>query len=99
MSYHVLQASTLGMVPPRYAWIIHGWFHEGFWKQSISDETAYPVFDQCSREQIMSIVNEMIIIHSDPRYDEKDATNPIIGNHVRGLAIIIIIKGTLCYEL
>ena len=80
---HVLQASAMGMVPPRYAWIIHGWFHEGFWKQRPSNETSYQAFDQCSSEQIKSIVNQMIVIHSDPRYDERDRGNPIIGNRVR----------------
>ena len=97
MSYHVLQASTLGMVPPRYAWIIQGWYYEAFWKPSPSNGTTYQVFDQCSREQIMSIVNEMIVIHSDPRYDGKDAGNPIIGDKVRCTAIIT--KGRLLYEL
>ena len=80
------------MVPPRYAWIIHGWFHEDFWKRGPNNEAAYPVFNQCSREQIISIVNEMIIIHSDPRYDEKDAGNPIIGDKVRCAAMTLVGK-------
>ena len=36
----------------------------------------------------MSIVNEIIVIHSDPRYDERDAGNPIIGNQMRCTARI-----------
>ena len=68
------------MVPPRYAWITYGWYPEAFWKQSPTNGTTYQVFDQCSREQIMSIVNEMIIIHHYPRYDERDSR--IIGNLV-----------------
>ena len=83
MSYHVLQASTLGMVPPRYVWIIYEWYPEAFWKQSPSNGTSYQVFDQCSREQIMSIVNQMIVIYNYPYYDEQDKGNRIIGNLVR----------------
>ena len=84
MSYHVLQASTLGMVPPTYAWITYGWYQELFWKQNRSNGTSYQhVFDQCSREQIMNIINQMILIHNYPRYDERDRGNPIIGNLVR----------------
>ena len=83
MSYHVLQASTLGMVPPRYAWITYGWYPETFWKQNISNEATYQAFHQCTKEQIFSIVNQMIIIHHYPRYDERDEGNPIIGNLVR----------------
>ena len=71
------------MVPPRYAWITYGWFRETFWKQSPSNETSYQVFDQCNMQQLMSIVNQMITVHSDPRYDERDEGNPIIGNLVR----------------
>ena len=65
--------------------------NEEFWKHSISNETAYPVFAQCSSEQIISIVNEMIMIHIDPQYDEHDKGNPIIGNLVRSST-----KGSLC---
>ena len=81
---HVLQASTLGMVAPRYAWIIYGWYNEGFWKQSPSNGSGgYHVFDKCSTEQVMNIINQIIVIHNDPRYDEQDQGNPIIGNLVR----------------
>ena len=80
---HVLQASTLGMVAPRYAWIIYGWNNEGFWKQSPSNGSGYHVFDKCSTEQVMNIINQIIVIHNDPRYDEQDQGNPIIGNLVR----------------
>ena len=83
ISYHALQASTLGMMPPRYAWITYGWYPESFWRQNPSNGPFYQVFDQCSREQIMSIVNQMIIIQFFPRYDEGDRDNPIIGNLVR----------------
>ena len=93
MSCHV-QASILGMVPPRYAWITYGWIHETFWEKSPSNKT-YRVFDQCSRQQLISIVNQMIVIHSDPHYDKKDTGNPIIGNWVRS-TIIITTEGTLC---
>jgi len=71
------------MMPPRYAWITYGWYPESFWRQSPSNGPFYQVFDQCSREQIMSIVNQMIIIQFFPRYDEGDRDNPIIGNLVR----------------
>ena len=83
MSHHTLQASTLGMVPPRYAWITYGWYQESFWKQRPSNGTSYQVFDQCSREQILSIINQMILIHDYPRYDDRDRGNLIIGNLVR----------------
>ena len=83
MSHHVLQASTLGMVPPRYVWITYGWYPESFWKQSQSNGTSYQAFDQCSREQILNIINQMIFIHHFPRYDQRDKGNPIIGNLVR----------------
>ena len=83
MSHHVLQASTLGMVPPRYVWIAYEWYPEAFWKQSLSNGTSYEAFDQCSREQILSIVNQMIVIYNYPYYSEKDEGNPIIGNLVR----------------
>ena len=83
MSYHVLQASTLGMVPPRYAWIAYEWYPEAFWKQNPSNDTSYQVFDQCSREQILSIVNQMIVIYNYPYYDKQDEGNRIIGNLVR----------------
>lgn len=82
MSY-LLQASTLGMVPPRYAWITYGWFHEAFWKQQPGNGSTDPGFVQCSRQQRMSIVNEMIRITKNPRYDEHDEGNSIIGNLVR----------------
>ena len=72
MSYHALQASTLGMVPPRYVWITYGWYPEAFWNQSLSNVTSYQVFDQCSREQILSIVNQMIVLYHYPYYDEQD---------------------------
>ena len=83
MSYHVLQASTLGMVPPRYVWIAYEWYPEAFWNRNLSNGTSYQVFDQCSREQILSIVNQMIIIDNYPYYDEQDKGNLIIGNLVR----------------
>ena len=83
MSYHALQASTLGMVPPMYAWITYGWYQESFWKQRPSNGTSYQVYDQSSEEQILSIINQMILIHYYPRYDEQDRGNPIIGNLVR----------------
>ena len=83
MSHHVLQASTLGMVPPRYVWIAYEWYPEAFWKQSLSNGTSYEAFDQCSREQILRIVNQMIVIYNYPYYSEKDEGNPIIGNLVR----------------
>ena len=94
MSHYVLQASTLGMVPPSYVWITYGWYPESFWKQNRSNGTSYQVFDQCSEEQIMSIVNQMIIIHHYPRYDERDRGNPIIGNLVRSKILQCV--GTLC---
>ena len=71
------------MVPPRYVWITYGWYPEAFWKQSPSNGTSYQAFDQCSRQQLISIVNQMIIIHHYPRYDKRDEGNPIIGNQVR----------------
>ena len=80
--YHVLQASTLGMVPPKYAWITYVMPTETFWMQSPSNRTTYQVFDQCSREQMMSILNQMITIRNDPRYDERDKGKPIVGNVV-----------------
>ena len=83
MSYHVLQASTLGMVPPRYVWIAYEWYPEAFWNRNLSNGTSYQVFDQCSREQILSIVNQMVIIQYFPRYAEGDRGKPIIGNLVR----------------
>ena len=70
MSYHVLQASTLGMVLPRYVWMTYGWYPESFWELRPSNGTSYQAFNMCSEEQIISIVNEMIIIHHYPRYDE-----------------------------
>ena len=82
MSYHVLQASTLGMVPPRYAWITYGWYQEYFWKQRPSNGISDQVFDQCSREQILSIINQLILIHNYPRHDKRDR-DQIIGNLVR----------------
>ena len=94
MSYHALQASTLGMVPPRYAWITYGWYPESFWRQSPSNGTSYQVFDQCSREQIMSIVNQMIKVHHYPRYNDVYRGNPIIGNLVR--SGILQCVGKLC---
>ena len=85
--YHVLQASTLGMVPPRYAWITYGLtIQEEFWRQSPNNRTSYQVFDHCSSEHVINLVNEMILIHVDPRYDERDKGNPIIGNLVRSIA-------------
>ena len=70
-------------MPPRYAWILIGGYNEDFWMHSSSNETTYPVFDQCSEEQIRNIVNQMITIHYYPRYDERDKGNSIIGNLVR----------------
>ena len=97
MSHYVLQASTLGMVPPSYAWITYGWYPESFWTQNRSNGTSYEVFDQCSEEQIMSIVNQMIIIHHYPRYDERDSGNPIIGNLVRNKILQCVgTLGTKC---
>ena len=80
------------MVPPRYVWIIYEYFSEAFWKQSPSNGASYQVFDQCSSEQILSIVNQMIVIYNYPYYDEQGEGNPIIGNLVRSRLYILMWK-------
>ena len=83
------------MVPPRYAWITYGWYPESFWKLRPSNGTSYQAFHQCSREQTLSIISQMIVIHHYPRYDERDTGNLIIGNLVSCRIYIAIKRNTL----
>ena len=89
--YHLdLQALTLEMTPPDYAWITFGWFSEDFWTKNFTNRTDYNAFDHCSQAEMRKIVNKIMFVDQYPRHDEGD-DDIIIGDLVNKWIISVLI--------